>query len=873
MTKHSEINGQIKAIEAAHEQIEDEYMSHLRSIAHDDLTAYSEYMHPDEPPAEHHMYLCDKLMTLEQTRAGRLIISAPPGTAKPVHEDELIHLEDGTYHPISDIEVGDKVMTKEGRFRKVTAVHKQGKLPVWEVKVHSGRTIRAAGDHPFLTPSGWKEVQNLTKRDKLALSHTWETLDTSERTIQEFRLVGYLIGDGNVTVHKELKKGGKSYHFSFANETPEVIADFRECCESLGITISDYERHIGKTVEVHCIGSEAREWLLRSEVAGLTSYTKITPSWVFRGSNDKIAAYLAAYFLCDGSVFRNNAKKTYNTSGTHLKIVSVSERLISEYQLLLERLGVPTVRRAQEAKYNYKDGRTTYVMHSLRIRSEHEVALFREKIPLIGYKDERMNEYDPIPIKFGYPKYTEDKILSCQLTAEKAKMYCLTVEEDASFTVSNIVVHNSTYCSRDFPSWYLGRHPTHSYMQGGHTQGFCDDELSAPTRGLVDSPAFRDIFPGIHLDPQKKAATMWRLNTKKGRYFCRGVGGGISGYRANCGGLDDPYPSRKMAESPTYSNDVYTWFNSDFKKRLLPSAPLFVIATRWNPHDLTGRLLELMKDERVGQYEIINLAGLALENDPIGREEGEPLWPEMYDKAYYLTQKAESTASEWHSLYQGQPTVEDGGVLQSEWIQRYKDLPTHEGRPPPPPNFEESHDQQAERLRTIDPDSIIVRTTLSVDTAIKASDRANFTAITIWAESKSGKHYLIEVYRRRLEFNTMVDLIDKAARDHNVSAILVEDKGSGTQYIQTQQNKSFAPIISISVQNQTKEFRFDAITPMFVTGRVLLPNSGLWLPDYEKELLEFPASKYDDQVDSTSQYLSWAKPMARGGMKPLRGGV
>ena len=219
------------------------------------------------------------------------------------------------------------------------------------------------------------------------------------------------------------------------------------------------------------------------------------------------------------------------------------------------------------------------------------------------------------------------------------------------------------------------------------------------------------------------------------------------------------------------------------------------------------------------------------------------------------------------------PTDPSGGVLQQEWIQRYAKPPTLEGWAPPPPDFEESIEQNAHRLSQKDPDTILARMTLSVDTAIKASDRANFTAITIWAESKSGKHFLIQTYRRRVEFNDMVNLIDKAAREHNVSAILVEDKGSGTQYIQTQQNKAFAPIISISVQNQTKEFRFDSVTPMFVTGKVLLPHSGLWLPDYEKELLEFPASKYDDQVDSTSQYLSWAKPMARGGMKPLRGGV
>jgi phage terminase large subunit-like protein len=40
---------------------------------------------------------------------------------------------------------------------------------------------------------------------------------------------------------------------------------------------------------------------------------------------------------------------------------------------------------------------------------------------------------------------------------------------------------------------------------------------------------------------------------------------------------------------------------------------------------------------------------------------------------------------------------------------------------------------------------------------------------------------------------------------------------------------------------------------------VLLPSEALWLPDYETELLGFPSAKYDDQVDSTIQFLEWAE--------------
>jgi predicted phage terminase large subunit-like protein len=44
----------------------------------------------------------------------------------------------------------------------------------------------------------------------------------------------------------------------------------------------------------------------------------------------------------------------------------------------------------------------------------------------------------------------------------------------------------------------------------------------------------------------------------------------------------------------------------------------------------------------------------------------------------------------------------------------------------------------------------------------------------------------------------------------------------------------------------------------FEQGRVYFPAHASWLPDLERELLGFPATKHDDQVDSISQYLNWA---------------
>ena len=36
-----------------------------------------------------------------------------------------------------------------------------------------------------------------------------------------------------------------------------------------------------------------------------------------------------------------------------------------------------------------------------------------------------------------------------------------------------------------------------------------------------------------------------------------------------------------------------------------------------------------------------------------------------------------------------------------------------------------------------------------------------------------------------------------------------------------------------------------------------LPEEAPWLVDFEKEVLAFPNGKFDDQVDSLSQFLRW----------------
>jgi hypothetical protein len=50
--------------------------------------------------------------------------------------------------------------------------------------------------------------------------------------------------------------------------------------------------------------------------------------------------------------------------------------------------------------------------------------------------------------------------------------------------------------------------------------------------------------------------------------------------------------------------------------------------------------------------------------------------------------------------------------------------------------------------------------------------------------------------------------------------------------------------------------RLNSVTAAIENGQVFVPTQASWLEDYLHELMMFPAGRYDDQVDSTSQALS-----------------
>lgn len=145
----------------------------------------------------------------------------------------------------------------------------------------------------------------------------------------------------------------------------------------------------------------------------------------------------------------------------------------------------------------------------------------------------------------------------------------------------------STYSSIYFPSWYLGRNPKNCVIACSHTLELAE-RFGRRARNVVGNELFRLLFD-LGLSPDSQAAGRWETGLG-GEYFAAGVGGSITGRRADLGIIDDPVKSREAADSEVQREMAWQWYLNDFLTRLKPGARQVVVQC------MTGDTKVLMSD-------------------------------------------------------------------------------------------------------------------------------------------------------------------------------------------------------------------------------------------------------------------------------------
>lgn len=125
-----------------------------------------------------------------------------------IEENEKVHMLDGTWKPIKDIEVGDIVWSSNDKNflksdRKVTKKIDMGIQDTYELKLAGGMSVKCTKDHKIFTNKGWVEAQNLTWNHKIycpLFNHKIKKTNSNPDNI--WFAIGSWIGDGWANVKK-----------------------------------------------------------------------------------------------------------------------------------------------------------------------------------------------------------------------------------------------------------------------------------------------------------------------------------------------------------------------------------------------------------------------------------------------------------------------------------------------------------------------------------------------------------------------------------------------------------------------------------------------------------------------------------------------
>ncbi len=384
--------------------------------------------------------------------------------------------------------------------------------------------------------------------------------------------------------------------------------------------------------------------------------------------------------------------------------------------------------------------------------------------------------------------------------------------------------HGKTLLASEFfPAWVLGRNPDWKVIAATYNQTRAN-EVGNVVRNNLTSDTHRAIFPDCEIADTKSVQHV--ATTQRGHYYSTGVGGASTGRGANLFLLDDPLKGREEAESKLIREKIKEWYRAVAYTRLRPDNRIVIILTRWHLDDLAGFVLREHAHEN---WKVIELKAIAEGNDILGRSPGEALCPNMYNKKHLENVKIIEGTYNWESLYQQRPVSKEGGMVKYEWLKHYTELPEEEN---------------------------VEKTVISWDTAYKEEQLNDPSAATVWQITKNG-YYLIDVVNKRMEFPKLIRKVKELHEIHHASAHLIEGRASGQSLIQELKRNTTIPVVEISTKNQEKKVRFDAVTGLFESGKVWLPDKAHWKNETEDQICLFPSTKYDDIVDSVSQFLNW----------------
>ena len=383
------------------------------------------------------------------------------------------------------------------------------------------------------------------------------------------------------------------------------------------------------------------------------------------------------------------------------------------------------------------------------------------------------------------------------------------------------------------PAFILGHDPTRRIICVSYAENLARKHAN-DYRAVMRSSLYRQLFPATRVSAAKDTE-LEVATTARGFRYATSTGGTLTGRGGNLLILDDPLkPQDAMSE--TARDSLRQWYANTLLTRLDNKATdgIVVVMQRLHVDDLVGHLL----DQDGWETLILPAIAEAEETIPLSptkyhhRRAGDLLHAERETRELLDEIKRSMGSGDFAAQYQQEPVPPGGNLIKWSWFGTYDEPPTWASG-----------------------DKVIV----SWDTAMSAQELSDFSVCCVLQVRKETV-YVLDVIRARLEYPELKRKIIETHKRWRPAAdnysLIIENKGSGMSLIQDLKQDGIYPIAV--KPDKEKILRMNAHTARIESGCVHLPRRAPWLDEFRRELMAFPASKYDDQVDALSQALDRA---------------
>jgi predicted phage terminase large subunit-like protein len=409
-------------------------------------------------------------------------------------------------------------------------------------------------------------------------------------------------------------------------------------------------------------------------------------------------------------------------------------------------------------------------------------------------------------------------------------------------------------CSVAFPAWWWADDPTAQFFAASADRDVVGRDADAH-RELCASPEYQRAFvsprgkdrrwdfSGGQYGRQQDAKSYYR-NTAGGHRISKTMAQASQGLDADCIIIDDPLDARNAFNDKRRLAEHVSDFKTALVTRLNDpkTGIIIVVMQRLHELDLSGVLLAEGGWEHLylpAEYEGRKVYSILGDYDP-RTEHGELLFPERNDQAFLDEKKVDLTARGYAGQYQQRPAPAKGAMVLDDWLQYWT------------------------------PDTLpseFAYTIGSWDCTFGKTGRQNDYVVGQTWGVVDGRFYLLAQAREKLTVPGMLDAIrEQHGHFPGLLSTVIEEKAAGPNVIKTLK-RELQGIEGYDPQGKSKEERLAATLPLWEQRRIFLPDPDACSVDgadftwvrmvYKPELLGFPGSQHDDQVDATSQALLW----------------